>query len=813
MSVVAWVVVVCGVLVLLFALGHWFVFGRSLPKVNGRIRVTGAKAPIEILRDEWGVPHIYAKDAADAAFGLGFCHAQDRMWQMELNRRVGSGRLSELLGERAIPADRFLRRLGLRRAAEKEFAAVEGEVKETLESYAKGVNAALAKIRLPLELKLLGVKPEPWTPTDSLVWSKVMALSLCANWEGELVRGKVVQKLGVEKAVKIDLFYPEGVPVVIPPGTGSIAPSARELEKLYEEAKPYLALGTVGSASNNWVVAGHRTASGRPILANDPHLKLSLPSVWYEAHLIAGDDADRGRIDVYGATLPSLPSVVLGHNRDVAWGFTNSFADVMDVYVEKFDPKNREQYEFKGAWEKATIVRETIKVKGGADVVEEVMITRHGPVVAGVPLAANVVPTTGKPYVPPPALSLRWAALDVGHTTRAALAMQRARSAADVREALRDWHTPSQNVVFADKDDIGYVMAGVVPIRGKGSGLVPVPGWTGEWEWTGWVPFEELPQAWNPDAGYVATANNKVVGPGYKHHISWDYMNGYRVGRIEQMLKERSRLTWEDCRDIQRDVFTQAGFEFSRIVAPRLVPSGPIETSAASLLSLWDGHATVESGGAAVYELMVLEFVRRALLPLLGKELLEEVMGKTDNPLQPFGTMVGRYTSWAVRMAKERPDGILAAGETWDGVTSAAFRAAVAMLVREAGTDPSAWQWGELHRFKLDHPLAAQKPLHLIFGSPDMAIGGDTDTPLQTALVPHVSLRADAWAPSWRHIVDFADIDQSRSVFPGGQSGHPGSPHYLDQLPLWYRGEFKVHRLERRDVEAHCEGKLTLTPS
>lgn len=794
-------------LTLLVALAHWFLYGRSLPKIDGRIRVQGVKAPVEILRDEWGIPHIYAKSSVDASFGLGFCHAQDRLWQMELNRRVGSGRLAEMLGELAIPADRFLRRVGLRRAAEAEAASLEGEVRETVEAYAKGVNAALAIVKRPLELTLLGVKPEPWTAVDSLVWSKMMALSLCANWEGELVRGKVAKKLGAEKAAKLDLFYPEGVPVIVPPGTESIAPSAMELERLYEEAKPYLAFGTVGAASNNWVVAGSRTASGRPILANDPHLKLTLPSVWYEAHMVTPD------LDVYGATLPSLPSVVLGHNRDVAWGFTNSFADVMDVFVEKVNPANREEYEFQGKWEKATVLRETIKVKGGADVVEEIHVTRHGPVVAGmVPPGGQPAPTNGKPYVPAPPLALRWAAHDVGYTTRAALKMQRAKSAAELREALRDWHTPSQNVVFADKENIGYVMAGVVPIRAKGTGLVPVPGWTGEWEWKGWVPFEELPQAWNPPAGYVATANNKVVANDYKHHVSWDYMNGYRVGRIEQMLKERSRLTWQDCGEIQRDVFTQAGRDFAKIVAPRLVPASALEAKARDLLAAFDGHATIESAGASVYEAMVLCFVRRALLPLLGKDLVEEVMGKTDNPVQPFGTLIGRYTSWAVRMAKERPADVLADGETWGGVTAEAFREAVETLAAKLGDDPSKWHWGELHRFKLDHPMTSKKPLAKIFGSPDMPIGGDTDSPLQTALIPHVGFRADAWAPSWRHIVDFANVGEARSVYPGGQSGHPGSPHYLDQLPLWYRGDFRVHRLDRKDIVAHAEGRLLLTP-
>lgn len=796
------VIVVLVLVALVAAAGWWFVFRASMVVRSGTFKVDGLvggdAGAVEIVRDEWGVPHIHAGCIEDACFGQGWVHAQDRLWQMELNRRVGAGRLAEILGGRALEADRFLRRVGLARAAKDEASHLMPEERRVLEAYARGVNAAVAAMgwRRPLEFRLLGIRWEAWQVTDTLAWAKVMALNLSANADGEMFRAKLVAKVGVDRAILFELHDPSEVNVVVPPGTTAKDP-ADDLKKLYDAARPFLSAG-LGSASNNWVVSGKRTESGKPMLANDPHLQLSIPSTWYEAHLIAGD------LDVYGVSMPGSPGIVIGHNRDVAWGLTNSFADVQDLYLEKFDAANPDFYEFEGKPVRAQVVEERIRVKGGADVVERVVITRHGPVMAPA--------RDGKP-----ALALRWTAHEPGHLVAALLGMNGARNAAEFREALRDWHTPSQNVVFADTEgNIGYVMAGAVPIRAKGDGFTPVPGWTGEYEWTGVIPFEKLPQAWNPECGYVVTANNAVVDHhASSHHISWDYMNGYRAQRIEDLLTATPKVGKKEFRDIQMDVWCRPGKQFAaQVKSRRIAGADALQRRVAETLGAWDGTASAESAGAAIYESMMLATVRRAFEPELGKELVDELLGKSPHPLAPASMVLGKYVRLVVRgLLRDDRRYFTSPSRDWNAVLEDALTDATADLTKRFGHDDvSRWEWGALHRMAIAHPLGAMKPLHLVFRGTNIPIGGDTDTPLQTAYVPGSPFNASAWAPSWRQIVDLADLRKTVSIFATGQSGHPGSRHYLDQFPLWARGEYHPQWLDRADIEAHAESWLRLEP-
>lgn len=782
---------------LLLAGGWWWLYRLSLPRISGTRRAQGLEKPVEILRDRYGVPHIFASTLADAFFAQGYVHAQDRLWQMELNRRVGAGRLSELFGPMALEADRFLRRLGLRRAAEAEVARLEPEERAVLEAYAAGVNAAMAAMgpRRPLEMRLMGLRPAPWEVPDSLTFAKVMSLNLCTNFEAELFRARVIEKVGHQKAALCALGYPAGHPLVVPPGASS-AGTAAELAQLYAAAKEYLPLAPMG-ASNNWVVSGRRTQSGMPLLANDPHLPLQVPSIWYEVHLVAPG------LDVYGVSLAATPGVALGHNRKVAWGFTNSGADVQDLYLERFHPERPGEYEHRGEWLKAKRVREVIGVKGQPDQPEEVLLTLHGPVMAGGPGRQG------------PALALRWAALDPSHPVAALLEMNRAQSAAEFRNALRKWHTPSQNVVFADvSGEIGFVMAGAVPIRARGSGFSPVPGWTGEYEWTGFVPFDELPQLMNPQSGYLVTANNRVVDPSYPHHITLDFLNGFRARRIEQLLTQKPVLNAADFAQIQMDVFCAPGKAFAAH-CQKLQPSGALERRALEKLRAWDGQASPASAGAAVYEAMIVAAVRKVFTPALGRELVDEMMGKSvENPLSPMSMMLGRYTGAFLEALDRRDPALLeiSGASSWEAILSEALADAVTELKKRLGEEVESWSWGRIHILQLRHPLGAKKPLNLIFNGPSVPIGGDTDTPLQTAVLPHLAFGAEGWAPSWRQIADLADLSRSVSVHTTGQSGHPGSPHYMDQFPLWYRGEHHPHWLDRSEIEQHLEARLKLEP-
>jgi penicillin G amidase len=798
---VGWIFGLAALLAAAYAV-WWWLFRFAVPQVNGRVQVTGLKEPVEIVRDRWGVPHIFARSAEDLFFAQGYVHAQDRLWQMELNRRIGHGRLAEIFGPVAVDADRFLRRLGLSRTAREEAAVLGEEERLALESYARGVNAALAAMggRLPLELRLLGIRPEPWQPADSLAWAKVMALNLCLNWDQELLRWRLARELSPETAARVSLTYPAAQRLIVPAPEQAGADPAGELLRLYEAARPYLGLGAAG-ASNNWVAAGGRTESGRPLLANDPHLGLALPSVWYHVHLSAGE------IDVTGVSMPAGPGVVIGHNRHVGWGLTNSGADVADLYIEKWDPEAK-ACEYEGRPEPVTTVEERIRVRGKPDVTERVWLTRHGPLMAGGPLGEG------------PALALRWAALQPSSIYGALLKLNRAGGAAELREALRLWTAPSQNFVFADTEgNIGYVMAGLVPKRRKGTGLTPVPGWSGEYEWDGWVPFEELPQAWNPPSGLIVTANNAAVDHTYRHHITWDWLPDYRARRIEHLLSERERLTPDDFRRVQLDLYSAPVHEFAGHFR-RLQAGDPLTERALRALQEWDGRMSPETVGGAVAQVALHAALRRAYEPLLGAELFQRWMGAGWNPvLAPVSINAARNVYVLLReLLRRDPDflrakaGEDAAADPWDSLLLESLRDGVEQLRRELGDDPSGWHWGRLHRLTMRHALGGVRPLHLLFNGPTVALGGDIHTPCATGWVPTQPFAAGAWAPSVRVIFDFADLSRSRSSYPGGQSGHPKHRHYLDLFPLWHAGDFYPVLLNREEIEREAEARLLLEP-
>lgn len=771
--------------------GWWYLFRLSLPRTSGALRAPGLKSLVTMTRDEWGIPHIQAESLADAVYALGLAHAQDRLWQMELQRRIAAGRLSELFGRLTLDADRFMRRLGLRQVAEIEAAAQTGADLALLEAYCRGVNRGIeeAKSRPPLEFRLLGIKPEPWTPADTLSWGKVMALSLIHNWEDELLRYRMLERVGPDLAARLEPNYPPGQPLTAAPGGPGALDSADELIRLFNAAKPFLMVPA--GASNNWVIAGSRTTTGKPLLANDPHLMLQIPSTWYEAHLLCPET------EVTGATLPGVPGVVIGHNRQVGWGFTDAFADAADLFLERWHP-TEDAYEYQGSWEPATVRREEIRVKGEAPVVEQVYVTRHGPVMVGGPLGGG------------PAMALRWTALEPGHTVRAVRMLNLAENAEGVREALRHWSAPCLNMVYADTaGEIGLVMAGLVPVRKEGTGLTPVPGWTGEYDWTGYVAYDELPHVVNPACGYIVTANNKVVDREYPHHISWDYMPGYRAQRITDRIAALPAVSLADCQAIQMDMVSLAGLEFAALCGG-LKPADPLEQQALEALRTWDGHLGPDSVGGAIYIVMQHHALRRAYGAVLGDELMDAWLGK-GSALAPANGRVGRSTTALLRELQGQEPGFLEAGG-WDDLLAGSLADAVKYLRQRLGDQISGWRWGALHRLKLSHPMAAVKPLHLIFRGVEAPIGGDMSTPCQTAYAPHQSFAATAWAPSYRQVVDFADLSRSVSIHPVGQSGHPGSPHYLDLFPLWLEGRFHPMLWGKAAVQALRGGRLELRP-
>ncbi|HEU5104062.1 MAG TPA: penicillin acylase family protein [Roseiflexaceae bacterium] len=793
---------------------------RPLARTSGQISVPGLSAPVQVLRDRWGVPHIYARTTADLFSAQGYVHAQDRLWQMELQRRTGMGRLAEVFGPIALDTDRFVRVLGFNRVVRREAELLDGEARLVIEAYVRGVNAFIAQNarRLPIEFGILRLHPEPWQVEDVLVWPKMMALNLSRDWMTDLLRARIVAAIGPERAALLEPQYPPAHPLTIPPGVRYSTGMGADALRLATTATPFAGSSAAGQGSNAWAVGGERTESGRPLLASDPHLILQVPSLWYENHLSGGD------IHVTGASLPGLPCVVIGHNERIAWGLTNGENSVQDLFIERFDPADPTRYEFQSAWEQATIVREQIVVKGQAEpAIEEVRITRHGPIISslipsderrktkdeGTTNDASHSSSVVRPSSNE-ALALRWAALEPGQNMSAAILLNRAHDWDSFRAAVAEWVMPTQNFIYADVDGhIGYMLGGALPIRARGDGLLPVPGWTGEYEWTGSIPRDQLPHMLDPDEGFVASANTQTVGDDYPYRLPGEYLPGYRATRIRQLLTQTPRHDAASFTAIQGDQRSLPGLDLAAL-AGRLPAPTPVARQAREALAAWDGELTAESIGGAIYA-------------RLREKLLREAYGEVAGPLGlvaglgAFAGLPGSAYTWrglpqVLERLAARDDSWLPAGRTGDDLLREAWEATIAELSEQLGGDVNAWRYGRYHTLTLRHPLGAAAALAPLLNRGPFPMGGDEDTvrmgnaPRQYAGQPYYV------APSYRQICDLSNWDRSLSIHPIGQSGQPGSKHYADLLDGWRTMQYHPMPWSRARVEDIAAERLTLAP-
>ena len=765
---------------------------RRLPRIDGALRLPGLHAPAEALRDRWGIPHIYAANDHDLYFSQGFVHAQDRLWQMELNRRTACGRLSELFGEVALGTDRTARTFGFHRLGEADWNACEDGVRQATAAYAEGVNAYLVhpQARMPLEFSLLGHKPEPWRPVDSLAFSRVMIWQLSHAWYGELLRAQIAERVGGEHAAELEIHYPPTNPLTLPEGIefNLLEPGGA----LRRASGPFLqrAIG-----SNAWAISAARSASGAPILCNDMHLALMLPSLWYIVHLIAGDT------EVAGVSLPGVPMVLVGHNAHIAWGMTLAFTDCEDLFVEEF--VDTTHYRFAGDVRQAQVIPEAIRVKGRPQPhIESVTLTHHGPIISDVISAPGQRIAVQSMALRPSQAMSGWYRLD------------QARGWDEFVEAMRRIEAPQLNVAYADTSgNIGHWVTGRVPVRARGHGMLPAPGWSGEYEWTGEVPFEEMPHALNPKQGFLVTTNQRIVGDEYPHFLGSVWMNGYRARRITDVLAGKPRMSLDDCASLHLDFTCLPGLEFGAALRGLRSPDPAIQ-SALELLSAWDGQLTPGSVAGCLYEVTRYTLVRNLLEPGLGADLATRLMGQGFHPLllashEFYGhdtvamlRMLADPGSWWVRQAGGR-----------EAVLLRSLGQAIVWLEAHLGSDVSAWEWGKIHRAIWPHALGLQKPLDQVFNLGPVPIGGDTDTPCQTAIAPDDPYDNKSWAPSFRQIVDMGDLTTARIIHAPGQSGQLGSPHYGDLIGPWTRGEYLPMLWTRQQVEAAAEGRLALLPT
>jgi len=775
----------------LFAAGQ-----MTLPQLEGEVSVKGPGADIRIVRDRFAVPHIYAVDEADGLFGLGYVHAQDRLWQMEFQRRVGQGRLSEFAGPSTLETDKLLRTMGFYRAAQSAYEKLDPATQHLLQRYAAGVNAYLENREglLPVEFQILGITPEPWRPADTLVWLKMMAMNLSGNWTSEALRARVATLLGADKMRQLWPAYPKDGPVALSEQAALWQSPA--LQKALN-AWPW---GTQGLGSNNWVVDGSRSATGKPLLANDPHLGLSAPAVWYFAHLDTGNDA------VMGATLPGVPFVVLGRNRHIAWGFTNTDPDVQDLIVEDVHPDDPNRYRTTDGWTNFETREEVIRISGEADHRFTVRISRNGPIL----FDAETDKRAHGFLMPRQAVAMRWHILEEAESTvRAGLKIASARTVQDFIAHMADFENAQQNMVVADRaGNIGFVAAGKVPVRADHDpwqGMLPVSGTDPKASRTGFIPYAELPQVVNPDRGFVVTANNRIVGDSYPHFLTNEWAAPYRAQRITDLLLQRQTHTIDSFRDIQGDQISLMAQQFLPLML-RFGPDNDDHRTLMADLKRWNGDMSADRIEPTIFTAWYREFVRQVLIDESGPAF-DDLWAPRVFFFRDVLTGQNGAETWCDDAATDAPEDCAA-------ILKRSFGLALADLEQRYGEDRADWLWGPIHAARSAHnPFGRINQLKNFF---DIVrpVGGDS----YTVNVSHGRMR-DRRLPfqtnsgaSLRAIYDLDDLDRSIYIHSTGQSGNILSPHYDDYADRWQRMDYIPMSMRLEDIEVGAIGTLVLKP-
>lgn len=816
---------------------------RSTPEYEGRDSLAGLATPVDVRRDAQGVPHIYADTAEDLFRAQGYVHAQDRFFDMDFRRHVTSGRLSEWFGEDYIETDAFIRTLGWHQVAKQELARLEPASRGYLEAYAAGVNSYLEShrgSRLSAEYTwgLFGPEsnPAPWTAEDSLAWLKAMAWDLNGNMRDEIDRVLAATEIDRERVADLYPSYPYGsgsgdghAPTVTEPapasganrpGVGDGATAGRahlsadlvaaleDMSKQVDRIPKLLGIGD-GVGSNAWVVDGSKTATGKPMLANDPHLDQQLPSVWYQVGLHCRSRTPECPFRVAGFGFAGLPGVVIGHNDRIAWGFTNLEADVMDLYVERLDGQT---FLYDGRPRPLTVRIEHIWVKGRDEPVElNVRITRHGPILSDVDNQMRRVAEEAPVAAEEPGgwnhvLALRWTALDASKTGDALFGINRARDWKSFREAAKSFDGPAQNLVYADVEgNIGYQAPGRIPVRQTGTGRWPAPGWQKEYGWIEFIPFGQLPSVLNPEEGFIVSANQAVAGPDYPWHLADNWAYGYRSERIRELIEEAGKLDVDAMQDIQLD----DKHLFADFLVPKLLEveldNDFVEEGRATLRG-WDGSQRVDSAAAAYFNATWSNLLRATF----GDELPEDAW--------PDG---GDRWFEVVRQLLEDPNNLW-----WDDVTTKEKESADTILRRalirarndltkSQSKDPAKWRWGKEHTLELRNPVLGQSGLPLVetfYNRGPIELPGGTDAVRATSWSAAAEDYAVTVVPSMRMVVDLADFDRSRWINPGGVSGHVRHEHYDDQLRPWVNGKTFRWRFSPPAIRQAARYELVLEP-
>ncbi|MFQ5851739.1 MAG: penicillin acylase family protein [Candidatus Binatia bacterium] len=779
--------------------------------MQGTILIPGLEEKVKILWDPFAIPHVFATNEHDLFMAQGYLHAQERLWQMDINRRFLTGRLAETLGERTLPwkelsirfkdnttvdLDYFVRLVGIRRTACASLSLLPEDSLDLLRAYSEGVNRYIETHlnSLPVEFRLLRYHPDPWRPEDSLTIGKGFAFLLSTSLFTRLTISALSDKLkGQEKKIKSLIpRYPEWGPCITRYNPEPFSQASQELLRFLNGTFQGSQWGAAGHGSNNWVIAPRRSSTGKPILCNDPHLRMSLPPVWYLIHLKA--EPERGQkhgFEVWGASIPGSPCIHLGHNRHIAWGVTAALCDDADLYREKIHPEAPDRYLVGNEWKKMEYKEEHIRIRGEGQVKKKIRITRHGPVISDLTQKSPVEEV----------MALKWTAHDPSEEFRVLYGVNRARDWNGFLESLSYQTAPTLNYVYADTDgNIGYSLAGRIPLRSYPPSFTPLPGWSGDFEWQGHVPFDELPRLYNPPEGIIATANNRIADLSYPYYLSDLFDPPYRIQRIKELLTAKDRLSLDDMVDIQTDVVSVQAKGLIAILRADLEETARKDISlrkAIERLTQWDGNCRAGSPEAALYHIFYQRLMINLLGPALGQDLLLAYSEIFNQSLAPTDLILGDPQSpWFVRHSRL-------------SLVEKSIQEAEAELTARLGDDPDGWKWGKIHTLTLEHPLGRARILAPFFSIGPFPAPGDAVT-INSGFYRHSYPYRQVVGASLRMVITPEEWERSQFILPSGQSGHPLSRYYRDQVELWQCG--KYIRLAYSKEEMEGWPTLTLTP-
>ena len=780
-------------LILLFCIAYFFtrsIARKGLPDYNADIKLTDLFEPVTVCRDSLAIPHVYARNEHDLYMVTGYLLAEDRLWQMDLLRRVTLGRLSEIFGDDFIETDLLLRSLNFKEKSENIIAEGDSTVVSALEAFSEGVNQYINdyKENYPVEFTLLGYKPDPWTPVHSLNLIGYMAWDLKSGWAEllmEEIAGKVdtvhIKELLPDMTIQKTYVYRDKSDLL----------AANRLTELNRLEKMGL---DIFSGSNNWAVSGFKSTTGKPILANDMHLALNIPGIWYQIHQVV-----EGKLNVEGLLLPGEPLIVVGHNDSIAWGMTNTYVDNLDYYEEKINQADTNQYLFNGEWKDFIIHNEIIRSKGGKEVKCNYRTNHRGPIVSAFKGISDRV------------LTIHWVGNEKSNEMRSIYKVDRAKNWNDFKDAFTTFISISQNIVYADKQgNIGLYCCAGVPIRKRDNQWAVLPGWTDEYDWKGMIPFEKLPYEYNPERGYVSSANNRTVDSTYPYHIGTWYDMPYRIDRIREMLEEKEIFSLEDFKSIQNDQHSKYTSLFLSTLLPLIgnrMDMDETEQSALQQLKNWDCNLGKESSEASISEFWAYQFLRSVYSDELGNELFKKFLAGTHfSRIAMFYLLTHKQSVWIDNINTEQIENL-------EDIAAESYKNAMDSLRMQYGAKISDWKWGSIHQITLAHPIAKIKLLNILFrmNRGPYPVGGSFHT-VSPYKYPYFEPQLVEHGSSHRSIYDLNDWEKCISVIPTGISGIPASPYYCNQTQMYVNGEYHSDYFTPERVKANVENRMVFIP-